>query len=83
MPLKNTHMMRCAWSPPADGQVRLEFLRVVGDWMLHLRERADHEGRLLPYVLAALVDEAPQVRGKRNRLRAAKRGSHVSVASVH
>lgn len=42
-------------------QVRLEFLRVVGDWMLRLRERSDHEGRLLPYILAGLVDEAPQV----------------------
>jgi hypothetical protein len=42
-------------------QVRLEFLRVVGNWMLRLRERTDHEGRLLPFVLAALVDETQAV----------------------
>lgn len=42
-------------------QVRLEFLMVVGDWMLTLRERSDHEGRLLPFLLAGLVDETPQV----------------------
>ncbi|GBF95342.1 hypothetical protein Rsub_07770 [Raphidocelis subcapitata] len=45
----------------ANPQVRLEFLRIVGSWMLGLRERADHEGRLLPFVLAALIDDAPQV----------------------
>jgi hypothetical protein len=46
-------------------QVRLEFLRMLGDWMLHLRERLDHEPRLLPYLLSALGDESPavQVRG--------------------
>jgi hypothetical protein len=43
-------------------QVRLEFLRVLGDWMLRLRERLDHEQRLLPYVLSALSDESPGVR---------------------
>lgn len=49
-------------------QVRLEFARVVGDWMLRLRERADHEGRLLPFLLAALVDEAPAVGAEAARL---------------
>ena len=34
---------------------------MVGDWMLRLRERTDHEGRLLPYILAGLVDDTPQV----------------------
>jgi len=42
-------------------KVRLEFLRALGDWMLRLRERSDHEGRLLPFVLAGLVDESPAV----------------------
>eukprot|EP00967_Tisochrysis_lutea_P029808 scaffold34905_cov17-Tisochrysis_lutea.AAC.1 len=32
-------------------QVRLEFLRTISDWMLNLRERVDHEPRLLPYAL--------------------------------
>ncbi|MEW5306836.1 MAG: hypothetical protein WDW36_009274 [Sanguina aurantia] len=41
--------------------VRLEFLRLLGDWMLTLRERTDHEHRLLPYVLSALDDESPAV----------------------
>jgi hypothetical protein len=42
-------------------QVRLEWLRCVGDWMLNLRERVDHEPRLLPYALSALCDDSPQV----------------------
>jgi hypothetical protein len=54
-------LTRLAAPPNAPAQVRLEFVRVVGDWMLRLRERSDHEGRLLPYVLAALVDDAPAV----------------------
>ncbi|KAK9812913.1 hypothetical protein WJX72_005730 [[Myrmecia] bisecta] len=41
--------------------VRREFLALLGDWLLSLRERADHETRLLPYVLGALADPAPQV----------------------
>lgn len=34
---------------------------MVGNWMLTLRERLDHEPRLLPYVLSGLCDEAPAV----------------------
>ncbi|KAG2440366.1 hypothetical protein HXX76_004471 [Chlamydomonas incerta] len=41
--------------------VRREFLALLGDWMLSLRERLDHESRLLPYVLSALNDEAPEI----------------------
>ncbi|EFJ44828.1 hypothetical protein VOLCADRAFT_106220 [Volvox carteri f. nagariensis] len=41
--------------------VRREFLAVVGDWMTGLRERLDHESRLLPFVLSALNDEAPEI----------------------
>ncbi|KAF5842633.1 armadillo-type protein [Dunaliella salina] len=41
--------------------VRLEFLRTISDWMLNLRERVDHEPRLLPYALSALNDSCPQV----------------------
>jgi hypothetical protein len=37
---------------------------VVGDWMLRLPERVDHEGRLLPFLLAGMVDEGPQVRAR-------------------
>ena len=41
--------------------VRREFLSLLGDWMTGLRERLDHEARLLPYVLSALNDEAPEI----------------------
>lgn len=44
--------------------VRLELLRVIGDWLLHLPERKDHEKWLMPYVMSALNDtESPQVGG--------------------
>lgn len=43
-------------------QVRAAFLDMIGNWMLTLTERMDHEGRLLPYVLSALCDDAPSVR---------------------
>ncbi|KAG2455132.1 hypothetical protein HYH02_000951 [Chlamydomonas schloesseri] len=41
--------------------VRREFLALLGDWMTRLRERLDHESRLLPYVLSALNDESPEI----------------------
>jgi hypothetical protein len=41
--------------------VRLAFLDMVGNWMLTLRERRDHEPRLLPYVLSGMCDESPAV----------------------
>jgi len=34
---------------------------MVGNWMLTLRERLDHEPRLLPYILSGLCDDAPAV----------------------
>ncbi len=37
-------------------QVRLVLVQVLGDWMLNLGERMDHEHRLLPYLLGALSD---------------------------
>ena len=39
----------------ASPQVRREFIATLGDWMTTLVERTDHEPRLLPYVLSALV----------------------------
>jgi len=42
-------------------QVRVEFIRVIGDWMTTLIERTDHESRLLPFVISALTDEADLV----------------------
>jgi hypothetical protein len=42
-------------------QVRLAFLECIGNWMLTLRERRDHEPRLLPYVLSGICDESPAV----------------------
>ena len=46
----------------ASPQVRREFIATLGDWMTTLVERTDHEPRLLPYVLSALVDESDDVR---------------------
>ena len=42
--------------------VRLAFVHTLGDWMTTLVERTDHEPRLLPYVMSAAADEAPEVR---------------------
>ena len=42
--------------------VRLAFVETLGDWMTTLVERADHEPRLLPYVMSAAADEAAAVR---------------------
>ena len=42
-------------------QVRLAFLQLIADWMLKLRERIDHHGRLLPYALSALSDDSKEV----------------------
>lgn len=42
-------------------QVRLAFLGMVGSWLLTLRERLDHQPRLLPYLLSGLCDESPVV----------------------
>ena len=42
--------------------VRLAFVETLGDWMTTLVERADHEPRLLPYVMSAAADEATAVR---------------------
>ena len=41
--------------------VRLAFVGTLRDWMTTLVERADHEPRLLPYVMSALADEAASV----------------------
>ena len=43
-------------------RVRLAFVHTLGDWMTTLVERADHEPRLLPYVMSAVADEAAAVR---------------------
>lgn len=54
-PINHLHLgCRCS-------QVRLAFLDMVGSWLLTLRERRDHEARLLPYVLSGICDEAPAV----------------------
>lgn len=34
---------------------------MVGYWLCVLRERREHEARLLPYLLSALSDDAQQV----------------------
>lgn len=57
-----THMHSRLHTIVDSSQVRMEFLRMLGDWMLHLNERMDHEQRLMPYLLSALNDESPQIR---------------------
>ena len=42
--------------------VRLAFVQTLRDWMTTLVERADHEPRLLPYVMSAAADEDESVR---------------------
>ncbi|KAK9798218.1 hypothetical protein WJX73_007961 [Symbiochloris irregularis] len=42
-------------------KVRAAFLALVGWWMTHLDSRQEHEGRLLPYLLAALSDSCPAI----------------------
>ena len=42
-------------------QVRLEFVKMLGDWMTTLTERTDHEPRLLPYVISAVADSDQKV----------------------
>jgi hypothetical protein len=42
-------------------QVRLAFLGMVGNWLLTLRERQNHQPRLLPYLLSGLCDESPAI----------------------
>ncbi|GMH40548.1 hypothetical protein BSKO_08452 [Bryopsis sp. KO-2023] len=49
-------------------KVRMEFLLMISDWMLNLRERLDHESRLIPYALSALNDECPEVAAEAVRL---------------
>jgi len=44
-------------------QVRLAFVGMIGNWLLSLRERRDHEPRLLPYLLSGLCDDHPGVVG--------------------
>lgn len=42
-------------------QVRREFLSCLGDWLLNLRERMDHEPRLMPFIMSALSDDVPEI----------------------
>lgn len=37
---------------------------MIGDWMLNLVERVDHESRLIPFVISALSDESPDISAK-------------------
>lgn len=41
--------------------VRLAFINAAGDWLLHLDERIDHQGRLLPYIMTGLTDTNREV----------------------
>lgn len=46
----------------------MEFLSCIGDWLLNLRERLDHEARLMPFILSALNDEVPDIAAAAVRL---------------
>jgi hypothetical protein len=41
--------------------VRVEFLTMLGEWLLKLPERRDHEQRLLPYVISLVNDEVDSI----------------------
>ena len=41
--------------------MRAEFLEALGDWLLNLPERNDHDQRLLPYVLSFHGDELESI----------------------
>ena len=43
-------------------QVRKVFVETVGDWLVNLHERVEHQPRLLPYVLGGLCDDIASVR---------------------
>eukprot|EP00939_MAST-03C_sp_MAST-3C-sp1_P005060 g5060.t1 len=42
--------------------VRMRLTNVLGDWLLHLPDRYDHRGRLLPYLLSSLRDPSDAVK---------------------
>ena len=46
---------------PGTKQVRCEFLGALAEWLLDLPQREEHRPRLLPYLLAALGDPAPDL----------------------
>ena len=48
-------------SHPGAAQVRREFLGALAGWLLDLPQREEHRARLLPYLLAALADPAPDL----------------------
>lgn len=37
-------------------------MEALGDWLMHLDERIDHQGRLLPYLVSALTDSHEPIR---------------------
>ena len=37
--------------------VRIAFYKCIGNWLLMLPDRKDHEGRIFPYMLTSLNDE--------------------------
>ena len=41
--------------------VRKQFLHTLGTWLTTLRERLDHEARLVPYVLSGLIDPSAEI----------------------
>ena len=43
-------------------QVRKAFVDTVGEWLVSLHERIEHQPRLLPYLLGGLCDDIESVR---------------------
>lgn len=43
-------------------QVRKMVTAVVGDWLLHLRDRYSYFAKLIPLLLSGISDEIPEIR---------------------
>jgi hypothetical protein len=41
--------------------VREAMVHAMGEWLLRLPERMDHEGRLMPFLLCGMVDDAQEL----------------------
>jgi hypothetical protein len=65
--------------------VRTEWVLTLGDWLLKLPERIDHEPRLLPFLLSALTDdvEIPAAQHHQQKQQAAAGQSNPVLSVVN
>lgn len=47
---------------PVSLQVRKAVAAVVGDWLLHMRDRYSYFHKLIPLLLSGINDEIPEIR---------------------